>query len=409
MSASHTKSAVSCDGADFLSSTDYNLEFHCMTDDAWYNVCAIFDHNKLTVKYEGFDDADDDLFEPQRFSSLAQIEEFKSRFRPISHQLQDWECLKLTKGMTVCVSHSFNDNDNLFYDGAIDDVIRKKHSFVNGEERCMCRFVVVWTHGPVKGQWHTKQIENICIVQSDSELDPAVASFLEVARQHREGNVDVKVQSRNELEILHLPLLGTQSSPSTSFESFYLVPFIFSLNFGMIILETESSGDDADIGGRYAILIENMEIGISPSTLEQFIKEQISVLVETHALGSLFHETSTRAVIVVKSEQEYQQLCNFLDSPAHFVTCWTGRPLVVTDKSLGRSQTNYGQSKWQHRRYDREEEDGHGIKLVRSGSDAYRRAEKLRELFMDFKEHQKVMYKSLSEIEDEIKQRFLSM
>ncbi|CAN1781306.1 hypothetical protein LINPERHAP1_LOCUS15395 [Linum perenne] len=378
MSASHTKSAVSCDGADFLSSTDYNLEFHCMTDDAWYNVCAIFDHNKLTVKYEGFDDADDDLFEPQRFSSLAQIEEFKSRFRPISHQLQDWECLKLTKGMTVCVSHSFNDNDNLFYDGAIDDVIRKKHSFVNGEERCMCRFVVVWTHGPVKGQWHTKQIENICIVQSDSELDPAVASFLEVARQHREGNVDVKVQSRNELEILHLPLL-------------------------------ESSGDDADIGGRYAILIENMEIGISPSTLEQFIKEQISVLVETHALGSLFHETSTRAVIVVKSEQEYQQLCNFLDSPAHFVTCWTGRPLVVTDKSLGRSQTNYGQSKWQHRRYDREEEDGHGIKLVRSGSDAYRRAEKLRELFMDFKEHQKVMYKSLSEIEDEIKQRFLSM
>ncbi|CAN1781305.1 hypothetical protein LINPERHAP1_LOCUS15395 [Linum perenne] len=408
MSASHTKSAVSCDGADFLSSTDYNLEFHCMTDDAWYNVCAIFDHNKLTVKYEGFDDADDDLFEPQRFSSLAQIEEFKSRFRPISHQLQDWECLKLTKGMTVCVSHSFNDNDNLFYDGAIDDVIRKKHSFVNGEERCMCRFVVVWTHGPVKGQWHTKQIENICIVQSDSELDPAVASFLEVARQHREGDCFKSSSFFNSsftsflMEITSLPTLLNSKSISCK-------GYPEGLNFGMIILETESSGDDADIGGRYAILIENMEIGISPSTLEQFIKEQISVLVETHALGSLFHETSTRAVIVVKSEQEYQQLCNFLDSPAHFVTCWTGRPLVVTDKSLGRSQTNYGQSKWQHRRYDREEEDGHGIKLVRSGSDAYRRAEKLRELFMDFKEHQKVMYKSLSEIEDEIKQRFLSM
>ncbi|CAN1316091.1 hypothetical protein LINPERPRIM_LOCUS29936 [Linum perenne] len=220
MSASHTKSAVSCDGAGFLSSTDYNLEFHCMTDDAWYTVCAIFDHNKLTVKYEGFDDADDDLFQPQCFISLAQIEEFKSRFRPISYQLQDWECLKLTKGMTVCVSHSFNGNDNFFYDGAIDDVIRKKHSFVNGEERCMCRFVVVWTHGPVKGQWHTKQIENICIVQSVSELDPAVASFLEVARQHHEGDCSKSSSFFNSsftsflMEITSLPTLLNSKSIS---------------------------------------------------------------------------------------------------------------------------------------------------------------------------------------------------
>ncbi|CAN0927249.1 hypothetical protein LINGRAHAP2_LOCUS35788 [Linum grandiflorum] len=283
MSAQHTKSAVSYDGAGSCSSTDYNLEFRCMTDNAWYTVRTVFNGKMLTVKYQGFDEADDDLFEPRRFVNLAQLEEFRSRFRPVSHQLQDSECRKLTRGMAVCVSHSFNGNDNLFYDAAIDDVVRKKHSFVNGEERCMCRFFVAWTHGPAKGQLHTKHIENICVVQSDSEPDPALARFLELVRQQNE----------------------------------------------------ESSGDDLDVGGPYAVLIENLEKGISPATIEQFIKEQISVLVEVHALGSLSYGTSMKAFITVDSENKYHRLCNFLDSPAHFVTSWTGRPLVVTDKSFG--------------------------------------------------------------------------
>ncbi|CAN1330895.1 hypothetical protein LINPERPRIM_LOCUS35136 [Linum perenne] len=178
----------------------------------------------------------------------------------------------------------------------------------------------------------------------------------------------------------------------------------------MVILETESSGDDADIGGHYALLIDNMEEGISPSTLEQFIKDQISVLVEAHALESLFHEKRIRAVILVNSEHKYQQLCSFLDSPAHFCSF---RPLVVTDKNLGFSQSNYAQvllhwqRKWQHTSDEIEEEGG--LKVVRSGSDAYRRAMELRELFIEFKEHQNTMYGTLSKEEAKIKQRFLSV
>ncbi|CAN1177443.1 hypothetical protein LINPERHAP2_LOCUS33102 [Linum perenne] len=378
MSSSYTKSSVSFDGAGSFSSTGYNLEYRSLTDDAWYTVCAIFDGKSLTVKYQGFQDDEDDLFEPHRFISLDEIEELKSRFRPVSHQLQDCECLGLTRGTAVCVSHSFDGNDNIFFDATIDEVVRKKHSFVNGNERCMCRFQVVLTHGPAKGELHTKLIENICVVQSDSELDPAVASFLEVARRYNEGKVDIKVESGDELDIFH------DSS-----------------------IETESSGDDADIGGHYALLIDNMEEGISPSTLEQFIKDQISVLVEAHALESLFHEKRIRAVILVNSEHKYQQLCSFLDSPAHFVTSWTGRPLVVTDKNLGFSQSNYAQRKWQHTSDEIEEE--RGLKVVRSGSDAYRRAMELRELFIEFKEHQNTMYGTLSKEEAKIKQRFLSV
>ncbi|CAN1330898.1 hypothetical protein LINPERPRIM_LOCUS35136 [Linum perenne] len=122
MSSSYTKSSVSFDGAGSFSSTGYNLEYRSLTDDAWYTVCAIFDGKSLTVKYQGFQDDEDDLFEPHRFISLDEIEELKSRFRPVSHQLQDCECLGLTRGTAVCVSHSFDGNDNIFFDATIDEV-----------------------------------------------------------------------------------------------------------------------------------------------------------------------------------------------------------------------------------------------------------------------------------------------
>ncbi|CAN1316093.1 hypothetical protein LINPERPRIM_LOCUS29937, partial [Linum perenne] len=156
------------------SPSSYNLEFRSISDDAWYAVRSVLRGKKLTLKYKNFGD---DVFEPQSFSDLEELQEFKARFRSLSRQLRDSECKILAKGTAVSVSHSFHDHDNRFYDAVVDNVNREKHSFTGGKEICKCIFTVVWQSGPWKGCVASKRIENICMVQSESELDPAVLQF----------------------------------------------------------------------------------------------------------------------------------------------------------------------------------------------------------------------------------------
>lgn len=71
--------------------------------------------------------------------------------------------------------------------GLIYQVFHNNHSFVNGEEQCMCTFVVIWQHGPGAGCLANKKIENICIVRSNAELDPNVDIFSKIVREKLES------------------------------------------------------------------------------------------------------------------------------------------------------------------------------------------------------------------------------
>ncbi|KAJ9169918.1 hypothetical protein P3X46_018061 [Hevea brasiliensis] len=169
------------------SSSEYDVEYRSKTDDAWYSVRTLLSGEKLTVKYYNFCDVYDDVFEPQDFKTVEEIEEFKKRFRSLSVQLQDSECRKVAEGTVVCVSHFFSDFDVRFYDAVVDGVIYKDHSFVNGEERCMCTFVVIWEHGPIFGCLANKKVENICVIQSNTQLDPKVAKFSKIVMDRLES------------------------------------------------------------------------------------------------------------------------------------------------------------------------------------------------------------------------------
>ncbi|CAI0432103.1 unnamed protein product [Linum tenue] len=166
-------------GKSFSPPSGYNLEFRSLADDAWYAARAILSGKKLAVKYDDLDF----VFEPHRFSDLDELRDYESRFRSVSRRLQDSECKKLCKKKAVCVSHSFHENDNRFYDATVDDVIEREHSFSSGKEVCKCVFAVVWQKGPWNGYvWH-KSIEDIRIVESGSELDPDVTRFFNMARK----------------------------------------------------------------------------------------------------------------------------------------------------------------------------------------------------------------------------------
>ncbi|CAN0927246.1 hypothetical protein LINGRAHAP2_LOCUS35787, partial [Linum grandiflorum] len=167
----------------------YRLEFRSTSDEAWHVVRAVLKGKKLILKYENSNNDHHDVIELRSFSDLEELEEFEARFRSLSRRLRDYECKKLAKGTVVCVSHSFNDQDRRSYDAMVDQVNREKHSFSSGKEVCKCTFTVVWQSGPWKGCLASKRLEEICLIRSDTELDPATAilQFLTMAREEIAG------------------------------------------------------------------------------------------------------------------------------------------------------------------------------------------------------------------------------
>jgi len=104
---------------------NYVTEFRNYVDDAWYTVSVTFEGNEsLRVKYEEKTDEIDNLFEPGFFNSMEELQDFETRFRPISVQVQDHECRTIVPGVRVCASKEFGPHDLRFYDAHVVKVRR---------------------------------------------------------------------------------------------------------------------------------------------------------------------------------------------------------------------------------------------------------------------------------------------
>lgn len=62
-----------------------------------------------------------------------------------------------------------------------------EHSFKDGDELCNCDFILRWLHGPNAGNITVGELKDICTIQSKPEVDPAVTSFLQMARERLES------------------------------------------------------------------------------------------------------------------------------------------------------------------------------------------------------------------------------
>lgn len=101
-------------------SSEYSVEFRNYDDDAWYSARVILERDEaLRIKFLDFGDDHDGLFDAKCFKSLTELEEFNKRFRPVSRQVQDNECLSIVRGMTVCACHWYSNEDVRFYDAVV--------------------------------------------------------------------------------------------------------------------------------------------------------------------------------------------------------------------------------------------------------------------------------------------------
>lgn len=58
-----------------------------------------------------------------------------------------------------------------------------EHSYANGEEECLCNFILFWQHGPKSGDLTIASIANMCQIQFDEINDTVLATFFRKVRE----------------------------------------------------------------------------------------------------------------------------------------------------------------------------------------------------------------------------------
>nr|XP_023918062.1 uncharacterized protein LOC112029610 isoform X3 [Quercus suber] len=379
------------------------MEYRADVDDAWYSVRVVAEENGevLRVKFCGFSEEYDKVVRGSELKSKRDIHNLSERFRPISVQLQDSDCSKVSVGDIVCASFAFREDDVRFYDALVDGVENHAHARKEGgEEECLCNFFLMWMHGPNAGNLASTTIENICQVQSCKQKDPKLDCFLKRAGERFVMTSD------------HDSISKGDSSPNVrlkrSFPQFAnqdtrcakrSVSKICSSEAERIGSHSDSSILDMDFGGggnEYVILLENLDKGLSPSMIAEFIQRATSVSPEVYIFPNISSEKSTRGVLSLDSKKEFQKLTDFLDSPKHIIMSSGGRPWVIVEK-MTRHNPRRASTGIQSQRTLQNMSFGssNGIKVVHVGTEEHKMAKLLKDLFVEFFKHQKRLREKL--------------
>ncbi|CAH9091474.1 unnamed protein product [Cuscuta epithymum] len=386
-----------------------------MDDDAWYSVKVDLKGETLSIEFHGVQETV--KFAASNFESENAIDRLVRRFRVVSPQLQVRECPGITEGSLVCaVCNTFGGDDTRYYDAVVEAVDRRDHSFVKGE--CLCTFVLSWLHGPKVGLLTNASIASICTVNDDGQIDPIISSFSKLAkRKVLNSSGKNTVVSANEVSArLALPkggwnqLLFIDDKRKPSFQDIQNKWESIYGNGESAGVETLSDHDchqdqDQDLGGEpsncFFIVIGNMERSLSPASIQEFINRHACVSPEVYVLPSPLPTHFTKAVLLLDTKKKHDKVCQFLDNPDHFVVSMSGRPwvLIECDTKLGINGNSLGSLADLACDQDDSYSDNEVAMVVHSGSEAYRRAKRLKELFMDFSNHEQLLLKRLKEEE----------
>ncbi|XP_060190264.1 uncharacterized protein LOC132619350 [Lycium barbarum] len=383
----------------------YNVEYRANDDDSWYSVRLVLRNQTMTLKYEGYPKDFDIIFNARDFKTKEEVNELVRRFRGVSPQVQDSECGSLKEGMIVCVAcNAFGGDDMLYYDALIEAVHNVDHSFGNGEEECLCTFVVTWLHGPKKGFLTSTRIEGMCTIKDVPQVDPKIASFLELVNRNLEKSscmlTSASMHESSASKASSCEIGGSNLTFNSSFKGINSAKSTVDVTTGAT--ESKYSRDqehDEDLGGQcpssHLMLIENLERNLLPSSFRDFIHDHTSVSSQVYILPSLSMPYAT-GFIVVDCEEKLQKIHRFLDNPAQLIVSSTGRPLVITERDvrLGMIKMCPGSYKPQDMCLGTSLDKD--LMVVRSGTETYERAMQLKNLFLEFTSHLQQLYKKFS-------------
>ncbi|XP_055800962.1 uncharacterized protein LOC129870268 isoform X1 [Solanum dulcamara] len=390
----------------------YDLEYRYKGDDSWYGVLVIVDGETMTVKFEGYSETFDVKFVADDFKSKEEIDEFVGRFRNVSPQLQDNECGSVKEGMIVCAAcNAFGKDDMLFFDAVVEAIHNENHTFNNGAEECLCTFVLSWLHGPKKDDLANSGIEGICIIKGTAQVDPRIASFLKLANQKlrkssckststsEKDNSASKGSSRTK----RVRYLSSEQKSDSSFKGISSAKNVVDVRCTTEATDYSRHWDhDKDLGGQrsnyHLMLVENLERNLLPSSLRDFIHEHTSVWSQVYISPCPSYMPYARGIIVVDCEEKLKKINLFLDNPTHLVVSSKGRPMVISERDMKHSmiKTSLGSLVYSSQDIFQAKSICQDLIIVHSGSEAYRRANQAKDLFLEFMTHQQRLYKKLA-------------
>nr|XP_019067223.1 uncharacterized protein LOC101254273 isoform X3 [Solanum lycopersicum] len=402
----------------------YDLEHRYKGDDSWYGVLVTVDGETMTVKFEGYPEKFDVKFLADDLKSKEEMDEFVRRFRNVSPQLQDNECSSVKEGMIVCAAcNAFGKDDMLFYDAVVEAIHKKNHTFHNGVEECTCTFVLSWLHGPKKDDLANSGIEGICIIKGTTQVDPRISSFLELVNQkHRKSSCKSTSTSEQDNSASkgssRTKRVRYSSSEQKSDSS---VKGISSARNAVDVRCTTEATDysrhrdhDKDLGGQcsnyHLMLVENLERTLFPSSLRDFIHKHTSVWSQAYIYPCPSYMPYARGIIVVDCEEKLKKINRFLDNPAHLVVSSKGRPMVISEIDMRQSmiKTSLGSLMYSSQDVYQAKSICQDLIIVKTGTEAYRKAKQAKDLFLEFVSHQQRLYKKLALEEQVILSRFFT-
>ncbi|XP_057954191.1 uncharacterized protein LOC131148496 [Malania oleifera] len=163
-----------------------------------------------------------------------------------------------------------------------------------------------------------------------------------------------------------------------------------------------------ETSNHYVILIENLETDLSPSTIVEFMNKWISISPQAYIFPSFSSDSFTKGIIVLDSREELETICSFINNPSHIIASSRGRPWVTTGmklkieclKIIVESLMLSSVSKPQGRNVENLDQ----LKLVKAGTEKYKVAKQLKDLYVDFTHHLRKLHKKLALDEGKILQ-----
>ncbi|XP_071700779.1 uncharacterized protein [Rutidosis leptorrhynchoides] len=382
----------------------YKFDYRSTNDDAWYNCGIVLDHEKqqLRVKFEHFKPIEnDEVFSITDFKDQDQLDEFIARFRPVSLVLDDNECSRVIEGMTVCAT--YGDEDSLrYFDAVVDAVYYKEHT----AKKCLCNYMLFWQHGPQEGNITATKLENISLISYGVD-DLILSEFSKLVEENLRGKSS---------EFFLIPKSSFLSKITSSNET--LLPQEFgSVGHSSLVGHSkgkerfflELSDQDRDMGGvketgrHHYIILENLERDLCPTLMMMFIHEQTEITAQAYVFPNLSMETYARGAIVVESKSNLKRLYEFINNPNQFIVSSTGRPWVIAEDKhrIGNFKTNLQglQPRVENVNTDSE------LKVVWLGTEEYRNAKQLKDLFIEYRNHLNGLAQRLEKEEDKVKKK----
>ncbi|XP_049932649.1 uncharacterized protein LOC116250034 isoform X2 [Nymphaea colorata] len=403
-------------------------------DDAWYDVELHMQGEVLTVEFCNLEPPVRERFTSSMFRDDADVELFRKKFRRNSSQLQDGECHRVREGMMVCGSLSSTEGDLRFYDAKVLEVFPAEHKVVDGEEECLCKFVLLWLHGPNAGSTTCTEIANICLLRhGNAQIHPLLDAFVNISRK----KINQRLQSHassgvgfsggsvgshaslpavvgQELVCKSLSLSSSKFRHSTSCKDSGITltrkdgsscrgsqEIVGGVNVGS---EAENIVGRPEIATKWHyFIINNLDPELSPADIVNFIYHHTSILCNVFFGPKLSTEYCSRGIVFLEGEENLGKLSSFLEDPCQLITSSTGRPWLIAEHGSGTLDMIYGSlglnltcfqeiNTEQQRRYLPE-----NLKIVHEGTSEYAVGLQQKQLWIEFQHQFEDLYKNLQE------------